>query len=303
MKENSLLKNIGINVHFALPYNAQTKPVERDFLKVKSFLSKGFVGYRGGKITERPEKLKDEIKADKIMQFEDFKALFDDFIENFLNKKPSRGKVLQGKCPDELWAQEFTNKKVISKDALKLFCMRTSKTMTIGRNGIYDSQLQLSYWGEWMICEKGRKVFIRRDINAYQEAWVFDAQTEEYLGKGNVYHAVSFLAQTNVEKAQYKEAIERKNKEKKILKSYIKCKYNPSNEEIVANLKNGLEKTEFNSTPTVSQITNTKMDQVVNQEKNSNKNLQFKYVAQPKPKKTLYLTESQKRRALERCAM
>jgi hypothetical protein len=68
-------------------------------------------------------------------------------------------------------------------------------------------------------------------------------------------------------------------------------------------LKNGLEKTEFNSTPTVSQITNTKMDQVVNQEKKSNKNLQFKYVAQPKPKKTLYLTESQKRRALERCAM
>jgi hypothetical protein len=45
------------------------------------------------------------------------------------------------------------------------------------------------------------------------------------------------------------------------------------------------------------------MDQVVNQEKKSNKNLQFKYVAQPKPKKTLYLTESQKRRALERCAM
>lgn len=303
VKENSLLRNININVHFALPYNAQTKPVERDFLKIKTFLSKGFAGYRGGKITERPEKLKDEIKSGKIMQFDEFRLLFDDFIENYLNKKPSNGKVLQGKCPDELWAEEFVNKKVISKDALKLFCMRTSKNMTIGRNGIYDAQLQLTYWGEWMICEKGRKVFIRRDINAYQEAWVFDAQTEEYLGKGNVYHSVSFLAQTNIEKAQYKEAIERKNKEKKILKTYIKCKYNPSNEEIVANLKNGLEKTEFISTPTVSQITNTKMDQVINQEKKSDKNLQFKYVAQPKPKKTLYLTESQKRRALERCAM
>lgn len=301
--ENSLLTNIGINVHFALPYNAQTKPVERDFLKIKTFLSKGFVGYRGGKITERPEKLKTEIKNGLIMKYSDFKVLFNDFIENFLNKKPSNGKVLQGKCPDELWAEEFTNKKVISKDALKLFCMRTSKTMTIGRNGIHDSQLQLTYWGEWMICEKGRKVFIRRDINAYQEAWVFDAQTEEYLGKGNVYHAVSFLAQTNIEKLQYKEAIERKNKEKKILKSYIQCKYNPTNEEIVANLKNALDKTEFNSTPTVLQVTNTMMDQVINQEKKSDKNLQFKYVAQPKPKKTLYLTESQKRRALEKRAM
>ena len=303
MKENSLLRNIGINVHFALPYNAQTKPVERDFLKVKTFLSKGFVGYRGGKITERPEKLKAEIKAGNIMEFDDFKKLFDDFIENYLNKKPSKGKVLQGKCPDQLWAEEFTNKKVISKDALKLFCMRTSKVVSIGRNGVYDSQLQLTYWGEWMICEKGRKVFIRRDINAYQEAWVFDAATEEYLGKANVHQAVSFLAQTNVEKEAYKKAIETKNKEKKILKSYIKCKYNPSNEDIINNLKNGLEQTEFNSTPKVSLITNTKMEQVISKEKQANKKQKLKYVAQTPIKTALYLTESQKRRGLAKQAM
>ena len=56
--------------------------------------------------------------------------------------------------------------------------------------------------------------------------------------------------------------------------------FQPTYWQIVANLKNGLEQTEFISTPTVSQITNTKMDQIVNQEKKSDKNLQFKYVAQ-----------------------
>lgn len=86
---------MNVNVHFALPYNAQTKPVERDFMKIKTYLSKGFVGYRGGKVTERPEKLKEEIKNNKIMTFEDFKILFDTFIENILNKMPSKGKVLQ----------------------------------------------------------------------------------------------------------------------------------------------------------------------------------------------------------------
>ena len=30
-----MLKELNVNVHFALPYNAQTKPVERDFLKIK----------------------------------------------------------------------------------------------------------------------------------------------------------------------------------------------------------------------------------------------------------------------------
>lgn len=298
----SLIQNLGINIHFALPYNAQTKPVERDFLKIKEFLSKGFVGYRGGKITERPEKLKNEIKNEQIMQFGDFKKLFDRFIEEYLNKRPSKGKVLQGKCPDELWAEEFTKKKVISKDALKLFCMRTTNNVTIKRNGIFDSQLQISYWAEWMITEKGRKVYIRRDINAYQEAWVFDAQTDEYLGKGNANQPASFLANTDIEKSEYQKQVAIKNKEKKILKSYIKTKYNPSNEDIIENLINSLDKVDFKSNATISKISNTKMDKVVKEEKNKN-SIPSKYVTPIQPKKKLYLTEAEKRRDLERKAI
>lgn len=298
----SLIQNLGINIHFALPYNAQTKPVERDFLKIKEFLSKGFVGYRGGKITERPEKLKNEIKNEQIMQFDDFKKLFDRFIKEYLNKRPSKGKVLQGRCPDELWAEEFTKKKVISKDALKLFCMRTTNNVTIKRNGIFDSQLQISYWAEWMITEKGHKVYIRRDINAYQEAWVFDAQTDEYLGKGNANQSASFLANTDIEKSEYQKQVAIKNKEKKILKSYIKTKYNPSNEDIIENLINSLDKVDFKSNATISKISNTKMDKVVKEEKNKN-SIPSKYVTPIQPKKKLYLTEAEKRRDLERKAI
>lgn len=301
-KENSLLKNLGINVHFALPYNAQTKPIERDFLKVKTYLSKHMVGYRGGKITERPEKLKTEIKNEQIMPFEDFKTLFDDFILNVLNKMPSNGKVLQGKCPDELWTEEYSVKKIISKNALKLFCMRTSKDVSIGRNGVYDSQLQLTYWDEWMIAQKGKKVYLRRDINAYQEAWVFDAATEEFLGNANVNQAVSFMAKTNIEKAQYKKAVEAKNKEKKLLKSYIKCKYSPTNAEIVNNLKNGLPQTNFENNPKISKITNTKMDKVVKSNKQSTFRAE-KYVTPIKEKQKLYLTETEKKRDIAKRAM
>ena len=93
-----------------------------------------------------------------------------------------------------------------------------------------------------MITEKGRKVYIRRDINAYQEAWVFDAETEEYLGKANANQPASFLANTDIEKSEYQKQVAVKNKEKKILKSYIKTKYNPTNEDIVENLINSLDK-------------------------------------------------------------
>ena len=182
--------------------------------------------------------------------------------------------------------------------------MRTSKNVSIGRNGIYDSQLELTYWDEWMICEKGRKVFMRRDINAYQEAWVFDAKTEEYLGKANVYHAVSFLAKTNIEKAEYKKAIERKNKEKKMIRSYIKAKYSPSNEDIVQNLKNSLSGEVFVSNPKITEISNTKFDEIALAEKKSNKkeNISNQNTALQEELPKIYLTESEKRRDLARRA-
>src|SRR5574344_440861 len=304
-KENSLLKNLGITVHFAQPYNGQTKPVERDFLKVKTYLSKNMIGYRGGKITERPEKLKNEIKTGKIMQFDDFKMMFDDFIVNILNKMPSNGKVLQGKCPDELWAEEFKVKKVLRKDALKLFCMRTSKNVSIGRNGIYDSQLQISYWDEWMINEKGRKVFIRRDINAYQEAWVFDAATEAFLGKASASENSSFMAETKIEKAQYKKALENKNREKKILRDYIKSEYTPSNEEIMENLKIALGEKHYESKARISKISNTKMDQVIEANKKDSEEFKtdLKVFADYPPKKLMFGSETEKLLYEERMAM
>ena len=232
----------------------------------------------------------------KILSFEEFKVIFDDFIENILNKTPSKGKVLQGKCPDELWSEEFAVKKVISKDALKLFCMRTSKPVKIGRNGVHDSQLNVNYWGEWMSPEKGRKVFIRRDIKAYQEAWVFDAATEEYLGKGNIFIETSFLAKTNVEKSQLQQVMAAKKKEKKSMRSYIDALQAISEQEKFEKVKATL-KQDYSSNPNVLEISNTKMDQVIRIE---NKIPQKELLANLQPKRKLYLTAAEKRRDLAR---
>jgi hypothetical protein len=283
-------------VHFALPYNAQTKPVERDFLKIKNLLSKNFAGYRGGNIVERPEKLKQEVKENQIMNFVDFKTIFDDFIINILNKMPSKGKNLKGKCPDELWAEEFKVKKVINKNALKLFCMRVSRTFTIGRNGIFDSELNITYWAEWMIAQKGKKVYLRRDPKAYQDAWIFDANNDEFLGEAKLNIPAKFIAGTDIEKSVLKEAYSEKKKEEKALKEYIKTQYNPSNSELIENLKRSLDNTEFDNQVKVSKIANTKMDDVINITRNKEK-ITTKYVTELEPKRTIYLSESEKRRA------
>ena len=299
-----MLGLLEIEPHFALPYNAQTKPVERDFLKIKEYLSKHAIGYRGGNVVERPEILKQEIKQNKIYTFEEFKLIFDDFIENVLNKLPSNGKALNGKSPNQLWNEEFSEKRVVSQDALSLFCTRTSRIVSIGRNGIRDSELEVTYWEEWMSAYKGEKVYTRRDINSYQEAWVFKAQTDEYLGKANISELVPALAQDNIQKSKLKEAVARKKKDKKITKSYIKIEHSDINENL-QNIKNAANKlgNVKNKDLQILQLANTFMDKVIadDKQKQNADNVEVSkfYKPQKIQKKKIYHLKCEKEMAAE----
>ena len=262
-----MLEELNVNVHFALPYNAQTKPIERDFLKIKNWLSKHCVGYRGGNVVERPEILAEEIKNDKIMSFEDFKTLFDNFIVDVFNKHHSNGKNHKGLSPDELFYQEFTEKVAPSKDALKLFCMRTSKNFTIGRNGIKDSALGITYWADWMSLKKGMKVYLRRDIKDYADAWVFNALNDEFIGKAKVVKAVAALHADKISKEEFKEAMSIKKRNKKIAQSYIEHSRDISAEEKYENYKALFATNDEKPKTKVTKIANTKMDKVIQQNK------------------------------------
>lgn len=266
-KTRSVLGELNVNVHFALPYNAQTKPIERDFLKIKELLSKHCVGYRGGNVVERPEKLAKEIKAGKIIPFEQFKEIFDDFVINVLNKRPSQGKNLAGLSPNQLFNQEFAEKIRPSKDALKLFCMRTSKTFTIIRNGIKDNELGITYWADWMVSKTRLKVYLRRDVQNYKEAWAFRADNNEFVGKVTAVKAVAALQADEISKEAFKEAMAIKKRSLKIAKSYIKQTREISLEEKCANYKAAYASVEKQTKPKVSLIANTKMDKVIQKSK------------------------------------
>lgn len=266
-KTTSMLAELNVEVHFALPYNAQTKPIERDFLKIKELLSKHCIGYRGGNVVERPEKLAKEIKDGKIIPFEKFKEIFDDFIINILNKRPSQGKNHNGLSPNELFNQEFKEKITTSRDALKLFCMRTSRTFSIGRNGIKDNELAITYWADWMISKTGLKVYLRRDIQNYKEAWAFRADNEEFVGKVTAVRAVAALHAETVSKDEFKEAMSIKKRNLKITKSYIKQTREISLEEKCENYKTAYASVEKACKPKVSRIANTNMDKAIRKNK------------------------------------
>ena len=266
-KTTSMLAELNVDVHFALPYNAQTKPIERDFLKIKELLSKHCVGYRGGNVVERPEKLADEIKKGKIMPFDKFKTVFDDFILNVLNKRPSQGKNHNGVSADDLFNSEFKEKITTSKDALKLFCMRTSKNFTIGRNGIKDNQLGITYWADWMISQTGLKVYLRRDVHNYKEAWAFKADNDEFVGVVSAVRAVAALHADKISKDEFKEAMSIKKRNLKVAKAYIQQTREISIEEQCENYKTAYASVEKATKPKVSKLANTNMDKAIRKNK------------------------------------
>jgi len=272
VKTNSMVGSLGITPMFALPYNAQTKPIERDFNTFKNWFAKHMPGYRGGNIVERPEKLNEEIKSNLIADFSEASEAVDRFITEVINKMPSHGK-LKGRSRDQAWHEGLTEINKVSDDALMLFCMRTSRLFTIGRNGIRDSELQVTYWEEWMSAYKGTKVYLRRDPQKYQEAWVFD-EKDEFLGKAVLAEQVAAIARNDIEKKQLQKAIATKKRDEKIAKSYIEGISSPSPSDIITHMSAGIEAVNelrgyvpAERPEPVIRMANTEMDKVIIKEK------------------------------------
>ncbi len=239
----SLVGGLRITPHFALPYNAQTKPIERDFLKFKGWLSKVLVGYRGGNVVERPEMLEHEIKAGKIIAYADFEAIFERFVSEIFNNMPSQGKILKGQSPNEYWNLYFSKAGLLRRvtaDALRLFCSKTSSDVTIGRNGVRDSELGLIYFAEWMTTQKGRRVYLRRAKKAFQDAWVFSSETDEYLGLAILTQSYNAISRTDIDKDKVKALMAMKKQELKLKKALIKSSQETSPDELLTLMASGL---------------------------------------------------------------
>ncbi len=222
-KTRSMLAKLHIIVHFAQAYNGQSKPVERDFKFLKDWFDKSMPGYRGGNHVERPEVLAHEIKSGGIIKITEYIELFDYFIHNIVHTIPSEGKVLQGRTREQVWNEEYKSLVRISPDSLKLFCMRSSDTLTIGRDGIVvNRRNDIYYWADWMIPLKGSRVYMRRDPHKYQEAWIFSEKSDEFLGVAylNAWRTPA-LAKTDLEKAMLAKVLRMKDHGEAITDGYI----------------------------------------------------------------------------------
>lgn len=187
-RDRSVCRALGVIVHFATPYNAKAKPIERDFRKFKEWFCLYLPGYRGGHAKERPERLVDEIKSGALFGHEELAVALHAFVERVLNRFPSQGKYLRGKSPDEYWDGAAKAVRQVEADELALCCMRATEPREVRGQGVHYAPLKLDYYADWMSTQGGRKVYLRLDLLNFTEAFVFDADTDKPLGRAQANH-------------------------------------------------------------------------------------------------------------------
>lgn len=95
----------------------------------------------------RPERLK-TLKLEEYPTLEEYKKLHDYYIENIYNESPHQGEGMFGKSPRQVYEENLFERRTTTKDAMRLWLMRTTKPYTVQRNGIkiFGSCLSLNYY-------------------------------------------------------------------------------------------------------------------------------------------------------------
>ena len=227
LKLPSVLDDLGIRFTTALPKNARAKGVERAFLTVKETFSKLYDGYTGGTILEKPDRLKTEVKnMSALTAIDDFKKQVDAYITGIYNKHSHAGEGMYGRSPDEVFAANLIEQRVIPKEKINLMFMRYAKSssgmLKVGKNGIslkfYGQELQ--YWNEelWRLWF-GKDVYVRYSPDDLSAIRVYDAQ-KRFICTAHIRSAVSYKA----DKESIKELTREKRSAVKAIKAYKKNK-------------------------------------------------------------------------------
>ncbi|HUX29790.1 MAG TPA: transposase [Thiobacillus sp.] len=163
---------LGIKVHWAIPYNAKTKTVERFFRSLRTEFSVWFRGYRGKNTIEKPEALAKQWRTGDVFPFDEFKLAIQKWIDvEYCENRQHRGLQLQ--TPNQVFAETRIEKRTVSEEELIWLCSQYPRRLKVGRNGIY--LFNDYYWSEKLACEYlGKYVMVRYAEDNLARIYVMD---------------------------------------------------------------------------------------------------------------------------------
>lgn len=173
----SLVNQLGIGMIYATPYHGQAKTVERFFGTFTNRFSRLFPTYTGRNAKDRPECMQttnaEIVKLAPTM--EDYILAVAAYIDEY-NSTPNSGRDMEKKTPDQVYSENFKEKRVISNlDALRLLCGNSDERV-IHKNGV--SIMNNSYFNDALLAHLGERVIVIYDPENIDKIAVFDMENK-----------------------------------------------------------------------------------------------------------------------------
>lgn len=258
---SSLAANLQIEVTYAIPYNAKSKPIERFFRTAESQFGKKFPSYAGSDAKHRPEDLKD-LDLMEYPTLEEFIERHNRYVYEIYNETEHSGDAMYGKSPNQLYAElPFTIRRA-SKEALYFSLMRVKGQCVVGKNGVTFRGVH--FYNDNCIDHHKKKVTARYDPTKPDILYIFD-KNENFL----------FIARQRVklgwdptEEEYQSENQIRKVARQKITNSYTKDNVIRSVESIGERLEHqaeSIERAKIADPKTVEMVRNEKFEEAARQ--------------------------------------
>ncbi len=176
----SILEQVGVEMHNAIPRNAKGKIVERTFREFSEQFAKSFLTYCGNRPGNRPERHNEILKnTENIPLLSEVEAALDTFINGLRNAQKSNGVGMNGKTPNQVYADNLYRKRTATAEELNLLMLKSERLQKVQRNGVkvkiggkdlwyYNEELKIHYFGE--------SVYVRYDPDDLSQVRVYDKQ-------------------------------------------------------------------------------------------------------------------------------
>ncbi len=163
-----IYSDLGIKTHWAIPYNAKSKVIERFFKTLRTEFSLHFRGYRGQNVSQRPEVLLKNMKTGNVTDIETLKTALHSYIDyTYSETRTHRGKGMDNQTPNHVFYALMKTKRAVREEELVLLCSQAPKPQKVNQQGIW--LFNGWYWNETIhsnyLGQKVRLRFTEEDIS------------------------------------------------------------------------------------------------------------------------------------------
>ncbi|URA10523.1 transposase [Thermospira aquatica] len=210
-----LYARLGVDKHFAIPYNPNAKPIESFWRTFDNYFSRTLPGYTGKDNKNVPDITREQRKEGKLLKLSEYIEMLEKFVIMF-NDMPHTGHGMSGKSPNEIFAEDMVaSRRLTEEDIAVIFLKR--KEAKVFRDGIrFMGYYYTDNEGKWAEYQ-GKKVIIAYNPTDFRSLYVLDKRGRALFKATRVEMANFMFDEVNSE-----EEYRRLNREKKKVREYRK---------------------------------------------------------------------------------